>query len=87
MLVVAIASVSGCGLTPSSAAARTTCDYLTDSEFVDALAVTELARETVVSKDDFVALADIGCATPGPGVTSEQCLACLRAVADFVYGN
>ncbi len=80
-------TVSGCGVTPSTAAARATCDYMTDSEFADALAVTELARATGVLKDDYVALADVGCAAPAPELTSAQCVACLAAVADSVYGN
>jgi hypothetical protein len=59
---------------------------MTDAEFDNAVAVTEFAVESGLTKAQYVGLADEGCAETGEGVTSGQCETCLRAVADLVYG-
>lgn len=84
VMVALIATEPGCGLTLSPAAVRTACDYMTDAEFADAIGVTQFARDTGLSKTDYVSLADQGCADPAPEISPEQCASCLSAVADAV---
>jgi len=77
----------GCQIPVSEGVARAACAYLTDEEFENAQAVTRFAINSGLSKADYVGLAEVGCAEPGEGITSQECESCVQAVADLVYGS